>query len=53
MRLSTIGLKRIFQSFGNIARKSDDNLEKLMVARKIGGKRSRGRNPIHSGYHRL
>ncbi|XP_072934917.1 uncharacterized protein [Epargyreus clarus] len=45
-RLSTICLQRILEYFGHIARKSGDNLEKLMVTGKIEGKRPRGRSPI-------
>lgn len=45
-RLFTICVKRIFEIFGHIARKSSDNLEKFMVTGKISGKRSRGRYPM-------
>ncbi|XP_077255535.1 uncharacterized protein LOC143893712 [Temnothorax americanus] len=44
-RLSTICLRRILEYFGHIARRSGDNLEKLMVTGKMEGKRPRGRSP--------
>lgn len=45
-RLSTMCLKRILEYFGHIARKDNDNLEKLIVTGKVDGKRSRGRSPM-------
>lgn len=45
MRLTTICLRRSFEYFGHIARKSGDNLEKLLLTGKVHGKRPRGRSP--------
>ena len=44
-RLSTICYKRILGYFGHIARRSPDNLDKLIVVGKVEGKRPRGRSP--------
>lgn len=44
-RLSTVCLQRIMRYFGHIARRSMDNLERLMVTGKVDGKRPRGRSP--------
>ncbi|CAH2107939.1 unnamed protein product [Euphydryas editha] len=45
-RLSTTCLKRVLEYFDHIARKDNDNLERLMITGKIEGKRPRGRSPI-------
>lgn len=45
IRLSTICLRRVLEFFGHIARKTGDNLEKLMVTGSVEGGRGRGRSP--------
>lgn len=44
-RLSTICRRRIFQYFGHVSRRNQDNLEKLIVQGKIERRRLRGRSP--------
>ena len=44
-RLSSICLKHVLQFFGHIARRSEDNLEKLIVVGGVEGSRGRGRSP--------
>lgn len=40
-----ICFQRIFKYFSHIARKNPDSLEKLMVAGRVDGRRSRGSSP--------
>lgn len=44
-RLSQTCLSKVLKYFGHIARRSDDNLERLIVTGKVEGKRPRGRSP--------
>ncbi|VEN37907.1 unnamed protein product [Callosobruchus maculatus] len=45
-RLSSLCMKRVLQYFGHIARRPDNNIDKLIVMGEVHGKRSRGRSPM-------
>lgn len=45
-RLSSLCMRKVLQYFGHVARRRDDNVDRLIVMGEVQGRRSRGRSPM-------